>query len=275
MPRRLSTVQEGRIVENRPPTIRCWCSPKYDFLTYAGSGDGNVEMTELATSLARLGLGCGIYSVPDAVELTGVSARRIRGWVKGYAESLRTDPIPGVLLSDFDMVDGPMQLSFQTLLEVRLVSRFRDEGVPWREIRRAARRAAQLLKTRHPFINRRFLTDGRRVFLEMKDDMKDAHLLHLASDQFHFHRLVKPYLRGIEFQQGTPVRWWPLSEKRRVVIDPARCFGRPIGVESGVATSVLARFAECSDVKRAARWYNTSPAEVRDAIAFERRSRVA
>jgi hypothetical protein len=168
-----------------------------------------------------------------------------------------------------------MQLSFQNLLEVRLVNELREKGVPWVEIRKAARRAAQFLNTPHPFVSHRFLTDGRRVFIEFKDDFRNEHLLHLATEQYLFQRLVRPHLRGIEFDKDRPVRWWPLGERRSVVLDPARSFGRPIGPSSGVATHVLAAHAACTSARQASLWYQVPLAEVRDAVAFESRLRAA
>jgi uncharacterized protein (DUF433 family) len=69
------------------------------------------------------------------------------------------------------------------------------------------------------------------------------------------------------------VRWFPMGEKRKVVvIDPQRAFGRPIVAEGGVPTEVLASaVAAEKSVERVARWYAVSPREVKAAVEFEQR----
>jgi uncharacterized protein (DUF433 family) len=68
------------------------------------------------------------------------------------------------------------------------------------------------------------------------------------------------------------LRWWPLGEKRLVVLDPTRNFGRPIAALHGVPTEVLANAAQaCQSITDVARWYEVPEAEIRDAIEFEQR----
>lgn len=219
-----------------------------------------------------VGIGQGIYTVTEASRLTGVSAPRIRRWLRGY-RTVSTDPTttrPPVFRPEYGQIDGTLQLSFLDLIEVRVIDGLREMGVPWREIRRAEESAAELLKSRHPFATHSFLTDGREIFTEIREDSSSTQLVRLSERQQMFRAFVRPYLRGIEFDRGTARRWWPLGERRRVVIDPARTFGHPIGVRSGVPTELIARFASSTAPERAAAWYEVELREVRDAIKFER-----
>ena len=47
-------------------------------------------------------------------------------------------------------------------------------------------------------------------------------------------KIIKPFLKELEFVENCGlVRWWPLGDKRGVVVDPARNFGRPISDAPG------------------------------------------
>jgi uncharacterized protein (DUF433 family) len=59
-------------------------------------------------------------------------------------------------------------------------------------------------------------------------------------------------------------------KKRQVALDPRRSFGHPIIFREGIATNILARSAQANDsVEEVARWFQISPASVREAIDFE------
>jgi uncharacterized protein (DUF433 family) len=68
------------------------------------------------------------------------------------------------------------------------------------------------------------------------------------------------------------IRWWPLGEKRLVVLDPTRNFGRPIVARHGVPTEVLASAAKASgSIGEVTRWFEVAEREVRDAVEYEQR----
>jgi uncharacterized protein (DUF433 family) len=96
--------------------------------------------------------------------------------------------------------------------------------------------------------------------------------LDLRQRQNVFRTIVEPSLKDLEFDASVVARWFPLGVQRRsVIVDPARSFGQPIS-SSGVPTEVLARAVEIEGSPRKVSFlYNVSTAEVRDAVAFERK----
>jgi DNA-binding transcriptional MerR regulator/uncharacterized protein (DUF433 family) len=223
-------------------------------------------------------LGVGLYSAPQAAKLTGVSTQRIRRWLAGYhfrnASGDRTYS-PPVVRQDFEGSRGRL-LTFRDLLEVRFVSAFRDKGVSWRAIRLCAARAADLFESTHPFSARRFLTDGRSIFADLvKTGIEEAALLDLAENQFAIRQvLIGRLYEGLEYaKSGDRIeRWWPLGERHRVVLDPARSFGQPIDAKAGVRTNVLAAaFAQEHSYTRVAQWFDTEARAVKDAVTYEQR----
>lgn len=222
--------------------------------------------------LRELGLGRGIYALSEASRITSIPAPRLRRWVRGYwFQSVdghrRSGPVFGA-----DYVadeDAPVQLSFADLIEIRLINGFRDLGVGWREIRRAQQAAADLLGCSHPFTTFEFLTDGRRIFAEMRDELTEPQMIELATHQRYFNKVIRPYLRGLEFEDGIARRWWPMGERTRVLVDPSISFGRPSGSESGIPTCVLASQAKTNGIPMTAEWYEVREKEVRDAVRYE------
>jgi uncharacterized protein (DUF433 family) len=217
-------------------------------------------------------LGQGIYDVTEAARLTGVSRRRIVRWMQGYDFVVRggskhhSDPVWG---GDLAPIDGTYALSFRDLIEVRFIDGFRRAGVSWPTIRRAAREACDLLKTKHPFATRRFRTDGRAIYAQL-----EAKLLELGRRQFAFQEVVDPSLFvGLEYRDDQLARWRPHEGRKLIVLDPARSFGRPIADRSGVPTFALAAALAAEGVgqaARVARWFDVTTAEVDAAAAYER-----
>jgi uncharacterized protein (DUF433 family) len=221
-------------------------------------------------------LGIGVYSVPEAARLTGVSAPRIRRWLTGSTvksgEALRrTAPLWRRQIPSEDSV----ALSFRDLLEVRFVDAFLCHGVRWKVIRTAAEKAAEIIADSHPFSTKQFKTDGRSIFAEIVQRSGEESLLDLAKSQYAFKSVVEPFLfEGVEFPEGgdQPVRWWPLGRDHRVVLDPERSFGRPIITPESVPTAILARaFQAEGSIDSVARWYEVDPRSVLDAVEFEKK----
>jgi uncharacterized protein (DUF433 family) len=159
-------------------------------------------------------------------------------------------------------------------MEARFVDAFRKASVPWSVIRRCAEHARDLISSDHPFSSQRFRTDGRTIFAEVADQTGEQQLLDLAKSQFAFGRVIGPSLyAGIEFSnRDTPVRWWPMGQQTRVVIDPTRSFGQPIVSDGGIPTRTLAdAVAAEGSVAKVALLFKLESQSVRAALRFEQR----
>ncbi len=216
-------------------------------------------------------LGLGLYTVSEASHLTKVSAGRIRRWVKGYSfttPSGQTHWSPPVWHPEIED-SGEALLTFKDLIEIRFVNAFLENGIRWPVIRRSAERARSEFKTSHPFSTRRVLMLGSRLFSAVEQGERRA-LLNLADGQYGLKRIIEPLLHGVVFRNDEPEMWWPMGERRRVVIDPQRSFGRPIDNKSSIPTRVLnAAFRAEKSFKRVANWYGADPQSVKFAVQFE------
>lgn len=217
-------------------------------------------------------LGVGIYAIPEAARMTGVSAPRIRRWVRGYqfrtGEALHESP--PVWKPDLPTVEGALAVSFRDLMEVRFVQFFLSSGVSWKVLREAASYAAHVVNSGHPFSTYKFKTDGRRIFADFVAECRT--LLDLSARQYTFPEVIDPFLyQGLEFEEGGPARWFPVKGNRTIVIDPAIGFGQPTITPDGVPTAILANAARVErSVSRVAKWYRVPVKAVQAAVEYER-----
>lgn len=217
-----------------------------------------------------IGLGQGVYSVREASALTGVSSRRVRRWFKGYEFASKTGKhsMPPVVTVESREVDGQLQLSFLDLIEIRLIDKFVTCGVGWRELRSAAVKGAQLLKSPHPFASLKFRSDGRRMFADLQSADGHSDIVQLRDSQQFFKSIISPVLLDVEFDATQAIRWWPLGKKREIFIDPKIGFGKPVTAHSGVPVEILGAYAKRYGVIAASNWYRVRPTEAKDAVVF-------
>jgi uncharacterized protein (DUF433 family) len=228
------------------------------------------KLVNMTTALLQT----GIYTVPDASRLTRVSPWRIRRWVRGYEFKVKhgRHRSPAVWNTQLDQIDHAIALGFLDLLEVRCVDAFVRAGVGWKTLRHVHDQARRLVGHTHPFCTNQFATDGQTIFMEERGKHDEVALWDMRDLQRVFERIVRPFLKNVEFDSGSvPSRWWPNGKARLVALDPRRSFGQPIVFRDGVPTSVLARsVAANGSADEVARWFEIHPASVHEAVAFER-----
>ncbi len=216
----------------------------------------------------------GIYTVPESARLTSVTPWRIRRWLKGYEFKVKhgRHRSPAVWNTQLDAIDHAMALGFLDLLEIRCVDAFICAGVGWKTLRQVHERAKNLVGHPHPFCTNQFATDGQTIFMEVREQNDEIMLWDMRDLQRVFDRIIRPFLKDIEFDDGRiPRRWWPKGKSHLVALDPRRSFGQPIIFRDGVPTSVLARSVEANrSVEEVARWFEIHPASVCEAVEFER-----
>jgi DNA-binding transcriptional MerR regulator len=187
-------------------------------------------------------IGIGLYTVPEAARLTGISVPRIRRWLAGYRHGRGADTHASAPLwhPEVPKFGSKVELSFRDLMELRFVHLFLEQGLSLQAIRRAIQKAVDVFGIERPLSTQRFRTDGRSIFLEVAGEIDEPRLFDLKRDQYLFHRMVAPSFKDIDFEKGIPVRWWPLAGRKAIVLDPKRSFGKPILARSGVPAAALA-----------------------------------
>lgn len=222
-------------------------------------------------------IGVGLYSVPEAAALTGISTTNIRRWLFGYSSKHDGKTIEHPPLWQTQIHEDDHQgLGFHDLLELRFVDAFKKYGVSLQAIRAAAKYAKSAFESDHPFTCKQFRTDGRSIFAEVLDQAHDGdtpRLLDLVRRQYVFRRVISPSLyKGIDYDNlGEATRWRPNGSKY-IALDPDRSFGKPIDIDSGVPTSVLYQAYLAEEDKRfVSKIYEVSLKSVEAAVEFEQR----
>lgn len=223
-------------------------------------------------------IGTGVYSLPLAARLVGEDARALRRWVLGYSRKYKGEQVQSEPLWTHQLANANLPgdvIGFRDLLELRMVSAFVRHGVSLKVIRATLGAATQLFGQGYPLTDQRFLTDGKRIFLQAVADASDASpMLDVLGRQFVFSDIIKPSLyAGIEYGQDGAVRWYPLRKKKTIVLDPALQFGTPVIADAGVPTDTIyaAYLAEGQDKAMVARVFDISPELVNDAVEFEQK----
>lgn len=223
-------------------------------------------------------LGVGLFSIGDTSRLTGVNGPRIRRWLLGYRyrTALEVKQHKALWRPEVPTMNGTTALSFNDLLEIRLVGAFRGLGFSIQKIRRAISELSKIAETAYPFSQQKVVTDGVYLFAQLKDE-EGKPLFYDLSDRrnYAFPDVIYPMLRkGLFYDQaGRVTRWYPDPDRNQaIVVDPAISFGRPVidGTRINVAVLAYAYKAERS-FDRVAEWYDIDPALVRQAVDFHER----
>jgi uncharacterized protein (DUF433 family) len=215
----------------------------------------------------------GIYSIPEAVRLTGLGESRVRRWLSGYSykASGERHSRPPVWSGQLAPIKGRRAVSFRDLIEMRFVDAFLRAGVTWKTIRDVQLLARRQFNFDHPFSTNRFRNDGSHIVMTALRDDRQTSLFDISSRQQVFLEAAAPFREELEMNEHDQVcRWWPMGRQRYVVLDPTRQWGRPIAARSSVPTALLAKaFSFGQNIEQITAWYEVSTEEVRDAITFE------
>jgi uncharacterized protein (DUF433 family) len=220
--------------------------------------------------------GIGAYTPTEAARLLGISPATLKRWLFGYSYE-HHGPLTmqkPLWQAQYGVDQDEPLLGFRDLIEARVVKGLRSLGIGLPTIRECLTRASDLVHDSHPFSTKKFKTDGRRIFLQITDDLgpqeRDPALIDLKSRQRVFQRIVAPSFVDLSFDADVASRWWLLPNKRTIVIDPQRSFGQPIIAENGLSTARAAQAVKAEgSVETVARLFEVNAVVIRDALRFE------
>lgn len=219
-----------------------------------------------------------MYSAPTVSRLIGLNVTRVRRWLMGYEYAYPAGSDfgfqkrhKGPVISRTEKADSNCA-SFYDLIDLLFVKKFLEHGVSLQRVRKALKEAEELIGGHH-FAQRIFFTDGRNIYLKVKNDA-DALLELLSGGQWVIAGIIKQLAHQIDFDHPTGVaqRWYPLGPKGLIVLDPRISFGKPTLRGRGIATAnVYDLFlGENESIDRVGSWMNLESKEVEAAVKFER-----
>ncbi len=211
------------------------------------------------------------YPAADAGRFIGLSPDRVRRWLKGYSYEYHAQLVNQRPVITGSRANETSFASFLDLVDLLFVRRFLDHGISLQKLRKALDEASRILNTRH-FARQNFFTDGRAIFLEVKQS-GGAMLELLSGGQWVIAEIISELADQIEFDSrlGLASKWFPLGPDGSVVLDPMVAFGRPSIVGKGVMTANVYDFflAEGRQVRPTCRWLDLTQQQVYDAVRFE------
>jgi uncharacterized protein (DUF433 family) len=232
-------------------------------------------------------LNTGIYTPGEAAALLREDTRTVRRWAFGYPRSRGGTRMqhPPLIRTEIPVLEGERALTFVELVELLYVRAFRGLGVSWTAIREAARVAAHLFASPHPFALRQVYLDPDSVLYGAvtESDGSEGLILLRGHGQQAFPQLVKPYLDQIEFGvDDVAAKWWPMGKEGGVLVDPRIAFGAPVMDGTRIPASTLAKAYDAEKsaygrraVERVAWMYEIEPKHVHAALGFRQWLRAA
>ena len=219
-----------------------------------------------------------MYAAPMVGRLAGLSIGRVRRWLQGYDYTYLAGRLDELRAGHQEPVvrrakaTDSTYASFLDLIDLLFVKKFLDHGVSLQRIRKALYEAEELIGGHH-FAQRSFFTDGRNIYLQVKENA-DALLELLSGGQWVIAPVIMELAHQIDFDMptGFAQRWYPLGPNGLIVLDPRISFGKPTLVGRGVATANIYDLflGEGENVKSVCSWMNLERKEVQAAVTFER-----
>lgn len=211
------------------------------------------------------------YNLPDAAAYVRVKVPTLETWVRGRGKQSPLIHRP---------VKGDSRLSYNNLIEAYVLGvarRFGNVSMP------RVRQSLEHMREKEGI--ERFLLHPDLHFrlgnLVWKDD--DGLLRNPADGgQVEISEVVKRYLNRIDYRDGWPVGFYPVTRPKhpdgpkRVVIDARIAFGRPVTKHGYIATAMItSRFDAGESVRELADDYDLEETDIEEAIRAEGRLRAA
>jgi uncharacterized protein (DUF433 family) len=218
-----------------------------------------------------------VYNPTFVGRLVNLSTGRVKRWLKGYNYTYSVGLENEVREGHKDPVitrvetDYPTYASFLDLIDLLFVNKFLKNGISLQRIRKALDEANNILGGHH-FAQRNFFTDGKKIFLQVKDEA-DALLELLSGGQWVIEKFIKELANQIKFDDptGFAKQWYPFGKRGFIVLDPRVSFGEPTIIGKGISTANVydLYIGERNRVKKVCEWLNLREQEVKAAVKFE------
>ncbi len=212
-------------------------------------------------------IGHGVYTISEVSQLTRVPWSTVRSWFLSGAKTKGRGPI---FQSDFERIGEDFAVSFLNLIEVRVASFFRSEGVQPPIIRRTHEILQEELHTPHPFAHEDLRTDGARIIREKSGKKLTVRWVDAISKQLLIPQFAKT-LKGFGYNKATRLAdEWGIYDG--IQISPGIGFGKPVIKKTGLSTNIVAHqyLANGKDAALVARLFKITQEGVLAAFNFER-----
>lgn len=213
------------------------------------------------------------YTISEAAHYLQIPLATLRSWVCGRYYPVTTGKRffkPVIMVPDHSAV----LLSFVNLVEAHVLDAIRRKyTIPLHRVRAALFFLQKHFPSPHPLADQKIETDYRDLFIQ-----KFEQIINISrGGQIAIRPVVEAHLQRIEWdEKGLAWRLYPFTRKRElqepkvIVIDPFVSFGRPVLLNTGIPTSVIAdRFKAGESIEELAEDYGREPLDIQEAIRCE------
>jgi uncharacterized protein (DUF433 family) len=206
------------------------------------------------------------YRIGDAARYSGISSQVASNWYYRVLLQVGYVAIPDK--------ERHTPLNYLQLIELAIVSTFRELKVPLRNIADARLYFAQVLTSEYPFAEYQFKTDGFHLLMNVTTAVPTLVIDYLivadANGQLAWNAMVEDKLLEFDYDEqcGIALKWFGAGRKATVLVDPRVSFGAPM--VRGIPTFVLKGRWEAGEAVGDIREdFSLQDNEIRDALAFE------
>lgn len=209
-----------------------------------------------------------VYGMAQVDWILGLRPGTARRWIDGYTRGSKAYP-PVVRLEQ----TGEEVVTWGEFTETRLLSEFRDAGIPLVRMRPAIERLRETLETPYPLAQALpwLEKEGRELVLRVQEEVdleRPLQFVVVRSGQLLLTPPTDQFVRSADFDKGVVRQLHPLPDLRHVTLDPLRQFGQP-AIRS-VPTAVIAEQARAGeDPATIAALYELTDEQVWQAIRYE------
>lgn len=210
-----------------------------------------------------------VYGMSQVDRLLLLKAGTAKRWIDGYTRSGKIYP-PVVRIA----ATGEELVKWGEFVETRLLSEYRNAGVPMHHMRHAIERLREQFNTQYPLAYAwTFLeVQGKELVLKVQEQTqleKRLHLVVVRNNQMVLAPEVERFVNAVDYGKDNKFAQ-RLRPSKHVVIDPLRHFGDP--VVRNVPTEVIAELIAAGDtMDMVSTLYELSPEQVEDAVRYELR----
>lgn len=207
-------------------------------------------------------IGAGVYPISEVHRLTSISKSRVTRFVKKYKGA------GGLWGGKAEKLGAMYYLTFKDMMELRVINALLDKGIGWRVICRMAEYGRGRFGTDYPLSHQRFPKEGRRIYAHALESLGAM----AAADWAAIDKtLSNGIIESMEYESKMPVRWYPVKNSRRIMIDGRYAFGAPALTQFGVPTHALYKsyLADNRNAPFVASIYRVPEEGVKSAVKFE------
>lgn len=240
-------------------------------MTGAGGNDTIRTMGDVVDLLERR-----VYSFSQIDHILNLPARTASRWIDGYIRDGK-QYAPVVRLEP----SGDQAATWGEFVECRLLSEYRNAGVPMHRMRPAVERLREVTQTRYPLASAKLWLDveGRELVARVQEQVgleSQLSLVVIRTGQlsFDWSKQARHFQASLDWssddEDAVPTRIFPDHSNHLVEIDPRRGFGDPVIAGRGVRTDIIAELVRAGDpVDMIAELYDLERAQVEAAVRYE------